>query len=199
MLGHPDKNLTFPVQLACNGRSVSVTALGDTGANGFIFIDTNLALILCKSLGLRTIRLPHECPVQGFNGRPGSPITHAVVLTLLIDGRTQRQIPMLVVDLGRHDVILGRMWFEQFNTLPDCRNRRIVWPDEPTVLDEPIRKCPEGSFDGGSLYRTKPIRRMRTEGIGLWSKRRRLSRYRNITRVTPNVFGEPRRIPIELG
>jgi predicted aspartyl protease len=138
LIGHPDRGFTFPIRLAHNGRSVSTTALGDTGANGFIFIDTDLAVLLCESLGLRTIRLPRECPVQGFNGKAGNPITHAVLLTLLIDGRRQLTIPMLVVDLGRYDVILGRMWFEEYGVLPDCKNYRLIWPNEPTIFDDAV-------------------------------------------------------------
>ena len=43
---------------------------------------------------------------------------------------------MLIADLGRHDFILGRMWFEQHGVLIDCRNRRLVWPDESTLFEE---------------------------------------------------------------
>lgn len=140
LIGHPDRGFTLPVQLAHNGFSVSISALGDTGANGLVFIDTNLAILLGKSFGLRSHRLPHEVPVQGFNGKPGVPITHAVLLTLMVDGRQQRQLPMLVVDLGRHDLILGRMWFEKFNVLPDCKNRRLIWPDEPSLFENVATK-----------------------------------------------------------
>jgi transposase InsO family protein len=37
---------------------------------------------------------------------------------------------MLIVGLGDHDIILGRMWFVQTGVLIDCKNRKLIWPEE---------------------------------------------------------------------
>ena len=35
---------------------------------------------------------------------------------------------MLVVDLGSHDIILGRKWFTHLDIWLDVRNQRLLWP-----------------------------------------------------------------------
>ena len=47
---------------------------------------------------------------------------------------------MLILDLGSHDLILGRKWFTQFDIWLDVRNQRLLWPrsypSEPTFARE---------------------------------------------------------------
>ncbi|KAI3115141.1 hypothetical protein CBS147333_1538 [Penicillium roqueforti] len=119
-----------------NGRSFSIDTLADTGADGSIFINLALVILLGKKFGLRTYKLNQEYPVRGFDGKLANPITHVVILTLNINGRVQQQVPMLVADLGKHDLILGRMWFSEHNVLLDCRRHRIIWPQRESLFDE---------------------------------------------------------------
>jgi hypothetical protein len=84
-------SLTFRVRVAINGRTVDVSCLADTGADGYIFIDYDLASAMIGGLGLRTRRLPRECPITGFDRALREPITHAVKLTLMIDEYMQQR------------------------------------------------------------------------------------------------------------
>jgi hypothetical protein len=80
--------------------------------------------------------------VTGFDGKLANPITHTVVLSMTIDGRTQQQVPMLVADLGHHDMIIRRLWFEKHGVLLDCKGRRMIWPREPTLFESVSSKMP---------------------------------------------------------
>jgi hypothetical protein len=142
LLGQPERNLTFPNKIAFNGRSFSIKSLVDTRANGFIFINIRLVRLLIKNLGLRIVRLSKECPITGFDGKPADPITYAVVLSMITDRRVQHRVPMLVADLGQHDMIIGRMWFEKYGVLLDCKGRRMIWPDEPTLFESVAYRIP---------------------------------------------------------
>ena len=68
--------------------------------------------------------------MKGFDGQPGRPATHAIILNLSIDGHQQQKIPMLVLDLGNHDLILGRKWLSYFDIWLDVQNQRLLWPDQ---------------------------------------------------------------------
>lgn len=105
-------------------------ALIDSGANGFVFIDTQCAVDIARFLSLKTRRLPRTVPVKGYNGREGQPITHYLRLHLTVDRRRQYNLPLLILDLGSHDMILGRKWLAYFNILVDARGSRLVWPKE---------------------------------------------------------------------
>lgn len=83
-------------------------------------------------------------PVKGFNGKPAPAISHYITMHLLIDQRKILCIPFLILDLGQHDVILGKHWLAAFDVKPDCRRRKLSWPrkyppTEPGLLtDVPI-------------------------------------------------------------
>ena len=91
-----------------NGIGIRTQALIDTGANGFIFIDTKLAQTIQKHFGLLSKNLPNPCSVQGFDGREADLITQYLEISLLIDRHQQRKLPMLIVGLGDKEMILGR-------------------------------------------------------------------------------------------
>lgn len=44
--------------------------------------------------------------------------------------------PLLILDLGQHNVIVGRRWLAEKDVWMDVRNRRLVWPNERTHEDE---------------------------------------------------------------
>jgi hypothetical protein len=79
--------LTIPCTLSHNGYSVKLKALADSGANGFVFIDTLCAIDIAKFLSLKVQRLPRAINVKGYNGKVGNAITYILRLHLTIDGR----------------------------------------------------------------------------------------------------------------
>ncbi len=38
---------------------------------------------------------------------------------------------MLILDLGSHNLIIGRKWLEYYDVWLDVRNRRLLWPNQP--------------------------------------------------------------------
>jgi hypothetical protein len=117
-----------PCTLASNGYAVTLHALADSGANGFVFLDTLCAIDIAKFLNIKAERLPQPINVKGYDGKTGNAITHILRLYLTVDGRRQYNIPLLILDLGSHDCILGRQWFVFLDVLIDARRRRLHWP-----------------------------------------------------------------------
>jgi hypothetical protein len=72
-----------------NQLGIKTSALIDTGANGFIFIDTEFAKLVCYHFNLTPKPLPVSCGVQGFDGRTADAITSYIELNFYIDGRKQ--------------------------------------------------------------------------------------------------------------
>src|SRR5450432_1896332 len=123
-------HLTVLCTLSNNGYSIKMHALADSGANGFVFIDTACAVDIAKFLNLKAQRLSSSIKVKGYDGKASNSVTHVLRLHLTIDGRRQYNLPLLILDLGSHDLILGRKWFDYFNVLIDCRQRCLQWPSE---------------------------------------------------------------------
>jgi hypothetical protein len=122
---------TFTVQcsLTYNGTYVDyISALPDSGANGFAFLDTSCAKDVMKFLGCEAICLDRPIIAKGYNGVRGHPITHYVLIDLVIDRRRLVEIPFLILDLGNHDMILGAKWMAYFDIQPDLKRRKLVWP-----------------------------------------------------------------------
>jgi hypothetical protein len=74
--------------------------------------------------------------VKGFDGKMENAITHLMILSLVVDGRVMYNLPFLIVRLGKHDVILGRMWLAKYGVMVDCARRRLLWPEEVTLKEE---------------------------------------------------------------
>ncbi len=120
--------MTIPCTLSHNGYSVKTNALADSGANGFVFIDTLCAIDIAKFLNLKAQRLPRAINVKGYNGKVGNAITHILRLHLTVDERRQYNIPLLILDLGSHNLILGRKWFAYLGVLIDAKRNSLQWP-----------------------------------------------------------------------
>jgi hypothetical protein len=123
-------SLTLACSLRKNGIAIRTTALADTGACGFVFIDSRLATDLCRTLGVKLRELPHPIIPKGYQGDKGSPITRYLLLDIEVDGRRIHNLPMLVIGLGSHDLIIGRNFFDYFHILIDVHQRRLRWPPE---------------------------------------------------------------------
>jgi len=130
-----------------NGIGVTTHALPDTGADGNTFIDNDFGDKSHARLNVKIYKLPNEIPVLGFDGRSAKPITRLMVANVDVDGHLQTRLPMLMVDIGKHDLILGRRFFEDNDVLIDCRRRRLVWPQEPLYTAQKNLVIPRDQLD----------------------------------------------------
>jgi len=122
------KALDMSCSLIVNGFRFRTQGLVDTGANGFLFIHTSLVTLLTKHCGVSVNYFPKPIPVKGFDGKSSASITQWIQLTLEVDSRRLLQLPLLVANIGRHDLILGREWMAYFNIDVGVRSRRLLWP-----------------------------------------------------------------------
>lgn len=104
-------------QLVKNGLSVASSSLIDTGAGGYGFIDAKFLNLTGSRLGATLIPLKKEVNVKGYDGNSPQGITHAVRFSIQIDGRRIDDEPLLVLNLGNHEIILGRKWLAEHNIL----------------------------------------------------------------------------------
>ena len=79
------QHLTIACMLSTNGTSVASRALIDSGANGFIFVNTLFAIDLARSFNITTTRLPSPIQVKGYDSKLGKPVTHYIRLHLIVD------------------------------------------------------------------------------------------------------------------
>ena len=119
---------TLLTQLNIKGYTFHTRALGDTGANGFLFINTELATLLIRHCGARSKPLSCAVSVTGYDGQGSYKITHYMRLTLQIDNRRFVRMPFCITPLGTHDVIIGRKWFVYFRINLAIMDRKLIWP-----------------------------------------------------------------------
>jgi len=131
------RHFTLPCTVSKNGICVPLTALADSGANGFAFINTTCAIDIAKFFNFKAKRLIRPITTKGFDGRPGKLVTHFLSLNLSLDDQRQEDIPFLILDLGSHDVILGLKWMSYFNIWLNPRDKRLLWPNDPERISMP--------------------------------------------------------------
>jgi hypothetical protein len=68
--------LTVPCTIVHNEYVVKLNVLADSGANGFVFIDTLCAIDIAKFLNVKAQRLSCLINVKGYDRKAGSAITY---------------------------------------------------------------------------------------------------------------------------
>ena len=52
-----------------------------------------------------------------------------ITLNLGVDQHQQLKVPMVILNLGSHDLILGQRWLDHHDIWLDIRNRQLIWPE----------------------------------------------------------------------
>ena len=84
-----------------------ITALPDTGAHGYMFLNTSYTTDIVQFLDVEIKRLDQPIIAKGYNSVAGQAITYYLVVDQLIDSRRLPTVPFLILDLGNHDMIIG--------------------------------------------------------------------------------------------
>ena len=115
--------------VSCTLRSVNgtikVTVLIDTGATGYAFVDFSFAHILCEILQIEPSPLVKSKTVKAFNGKPTEWIIHGVYPCLEVAGHCESRAPLMITNLGNHQMILGLPWLKAHDVIADFAARRL--------------------------------------------------------------------------
>ena len=105
-----------------NNSEIETTALLDTGATGYSFVDPSMARRVCDELHIEPVRLSKPKALRGFDGKPAPNVTHAIYLTMTILDHKETTTPMLITKLGQHQIILRKPWIKKHGAVLDMRN-----------------------------------------------------------------------------
>ena len=105
-----------------NNSEIKTTALLDTEAIGYSFVDPAMARRVCDELGIEPIRLSKPKAIRGFNGKQAPSVTHVIYPTMTVQDHRETTTPMLITKLGQHQIILGKPWMKKHGVILDMRN-----------------------------------------------------------------------------
>lgn len=120
----------FPCTVTRNGYATQLQGLLDTGAGGITFTGRVIAQALVRRFHLNLQKLSNFIPVRGYNGIHGVPASHYFLINLTIEGRTQRDCPVLVLDSLAHDIIIGRNLMRHWRIKLNMATNLIEWPED---------------------------------------------------------------------
>jgi hypothetical protein len=124
-----------PSRISKNQIALKTSALADTGANGFIFCNTQKALEAIQHCGAKTTKLSSPIKVTDYSGRPGNDITHGITLNLELDGVMYPKTFALITNYSKHDLLIRYHFFAQHGILLDPANRKLIQrvsePEQP--------------------------------------------------------------------
>jgi len=140
--------LLFPCTLAAGGFAIKKKALGDTGADGYTFVNKKLAAKLHEQFGARRIEIPDNgFSVTNYRGKGRQRVTRIILLTLTVDGRRESKCPFIELDMAQ-DVILGRKWFAHHDVDISAKHRCLKWPENRPRSDLEFDKLiPAGALE----------------------------------------------------
>jgi transposase InsO family protein/predicted aspartyl protease len=172
-----------------NGIGVSLQSLADTGAHGYLFLSRNLADQLVKSLNISYNLLPHPIDVAGYDGKLKSRTNQYLRLHLTIDGRRIFNAPFIVLDLGKHDCIIGVKFMRHFKLLLEPARSRFRWPSGKPQTNSwskdiliPYRQM----FPGGTDSLAQKDADRRNQLLEKEEQRRQAGRSTRISTIFPN-------------
>ena len=123
-----EEALVVPCLLG-NNDEIKTTALLDTGATGYSFVDPAMARRICDYLLLEPIRLSKPKAIRGFDGKRAPDVTHAIYPTMTVQEHGETITPMLITRLDQHQIIFGKPWMKKHGVILDMRNDRLsFWP-----------------------------------------------------------------------
>ena len=130
-----ERTLRFPVKLLIGKQTVETTTLIDFGATGN-FID--LGLLSLVNFPLKKL----SQPIRAFNvdsslNKRGTIMWKASTRMLL--SKEPENIELMIVGLGRRQIILGMPWLKTWNPRIDWTSHSLSFPvSSPTDYDEHI-------------------------------------------------------------
>jgi hypothetical protein len=158
LLGGPQ--LTMRCSLAFNGKSLSATALLDSGANGYIFINVPFAKKLRRLIQAPTKSDFRPGAISGFSGKHEQMADILLMAHLRIQNRKVMNEWFIVLDM-KYDVIIGRRWFEEHDAMLDVKRRRLLFPPDwlPDFYDTDISMDDHGQLLHSPTYQPDADRR----------------------------------------
>ena len=137
-----EEALIAPCMLRNNGE-IKTTALLDTGATGYSFVDPVMARRVCDDLEIGPIQLSKPKAIQDFNGKRVLDVTHAIYPTTTVQDHRETVTPMLITKLDQHQIILGKPWMKKHGVILDMRNDQpSFWPGHCQHTKESHAKQP---------------------------------------------------------
>jgi len=121
------------VQIQMNGIGLPDIALCDTGIQPYLLVSLIVARRAKKQLQARITRLDKPIQLLDYRKQPSGRVDKKLTATLEIDGRRFPNQSFLVTETG-HDIFIGLRWMEEHGLLLDCKNRKIIWPDDLPAL-----------------------------------------------------------------
>ena len=116
-----EEALVAPCTLG-NNSEIRTTALLDTGATGYSFVDPVMAQRICDDLLIEPIRLSKPKAICGFDGKQALCVTHAIYPTMTLKEHRETTTPILITKLGQHQIILGKPWMKKHGVILDMQN-----------------------------------------------------------------------------
>ena len=74
---------------------------------------------ICYILEIQLQCLTKPKPIQKYDGRAAKSNNPAIYPTLFVAKHTEGLIPLLIIILGQHLIILGRLWMKKHGILLD--------------------------------------------------------------------------------
>ena len=127
-----ERTLRFPIKLLVGNQTIETSTLVDSGATGN-FID--LGLLSLANFPLKCLPQPIGAfNVDGTPNRRGTILWKACTRIVLPHGSDN--LDLMVVSLGRKQIILGMPWLRSINPRIDWKSNTLSFPKTANLNNE---------------------------------------------------------------
>ena len=93
--------------LSSGNKKLVINVLLNTGYTGYALINRGIARVLYNRLDIEPQPFLKPKTITAFNDQPAEQITYGVYPCLEVAGHRELTSPLLITNLGKHNMILG--------------------------------------------------------------------------------------------
>ena len=115
--------------LSSGNKKLVVNVLLNTGCTGYALVNRGIARVLYNRLDIEPQPFLKTKTITAFNDQPAEQITYGVYPCLEVAGYRELTSPLLITNLGKHNMILGLPWMEAHGVVLDLHQRRLLFKE----------------------------------------------------------------------
>ena len=102
-------------------------ALIDIDATKYVFIDRQIAQLVCDMLHMKSVSLLKSKSLIEFDDRHVSSITHVIYFKLTIELHFELTALLLIIDLNNHSIILEKSWMNKYEVILNMTYDKLIF------------------------------------------------------------------------
>ena len=121
------RSLIINCTLSFNDNRHKLKILIDIDATDYVFIDREIAQLVCNILSMKSISLLKSKSFTEFDDHQTSSIIHVIYFKLTIKLHFELIVLLFIIDLSNHSIILEKLWMNKHEIILNMTYDKLIF------------------------------------------------------------------------